>query len=94
MLFVSFFKSNNLKFHRFLDLFSSPTRMSSIGFAFILDGYFYGTQGLMRKGTNYETFNFLRGVIPTPTITYNGTTKQENVYEIAEAEPNSTINLD
>lgn len=77
---------------RYSDLPQSSINYKA-GFSFILDGYFYGTQGLMKKGTNYETFNFLRGVIPTPTITYNGTTKQENVYEIAEAEPNSTINL-
>lgn len=83
---------NQLTAIRYSDLPQSSVNYKA-GFAFILDGYFYGTQGLMSKGTNYEIFNFLRGVIPTPTVTYNGTTKQENVYEIVEAEPNATINL-
>ncbi len=83
---------NQLTAIKYSDLPQSSVSYKA-GFSFVLDGYFYGTQGLMSKGTNYETFNFLRGVIPTPTVTYNGTTKQENIYEVVEVEPDSIINL-
>ena len=48
---------------------------------FVLDGYFYGTQGLLAADkANAETFNTLRGVIPTPTVGYDGTTQTTNEY--------------
>lgn len=64
------------------------------GFGFVLDGYFYGTQGLMSSGTNYEIFNLLRGVLPTPTETYNGSTeKVTNIYAIEKSPIGTTITL-
>ena len=56
-------------------------------FGFVFDGYFYGTQGLKSEAT----FDFLRGVIPTPTESYNGTTKVTNVYQISEGEGEITL---
>ena len=50
---------------------------------FVLDGYFYGTQGLLATSkTNYETFNALRATIPTPTKGYDGTTLSNNEYVV------------
>ena len=45
------------------------------GFAFVLDGYFYGTQGLMSSGNNKDIFNQLRGLIPTMETGYIDPTK-------------------
>ena len=50
---------------------------------FVLDGYFYGTQGLLASTkANYEVFNALRATIPTPTVGYVGSTSSTNVYEV------------
>ena len=51
---------------------------------FVLDGYFYGTQGLLAATkANADTFNALRGTIPTPTVGYDGTTETTNEYMIS-----------
>ena len=47
---------------------------------FVLDGYFYGTQGLR----NDATFDTLRGLIPTPTVGYEGSVSSENTYVVTE----------
>ena len=50
---------------------------------FVLDGYFYGTQGLLATtNANAPTFNALRGTIPTPTQGYVGSTSSTNDYQI------------
>ena len=47
---------------------------------FVIDGYFYGTQGLLASSkANYETFNALRGTIPTPTVGYEPWLPEEHV---------------
>ena len=62
------------------------------GFAFVFDGYFYGTQGLKANTfTNYEIFNSGRESIPTPTIGYVSGEKVENTYEIYDV--NGTVKL-
>lgn len=63
------------------------------GFGFVLDGYFYGTQGLMKSGTNYEVFNALRALIPTPTIAYNGSSIVTNTYEVSVVDKGQTLQL-
>ncbi len=61
---------------------------------FVLDGYFYGTQGLLASSSNnYETFNVLRATIPTPTIGYEGSNSSTNEYVISKATKGTTINL-
>ena len=55
---------------------------------FVLDGYFYGTQGL--KG---GTFDALRGTIPTPTVGYVGSTSSKNTYEVLSAAAGTTVKL-
>ena len=53
------------------------------GAGFVLDGYFYGTQGLLASSKpNYQEFNALRAVIPTPTVSYEGTTATTNEYVV------------
>lgn len=48
----------------------------------------------MSSGTNYEIFNLLRGVLPTPTETYNGSTeKVTNIYAIEKSPIGTTITL-
>ena len=55
------------------------------GAGFVLDGYFYGTQGLLATSkANYAEFNALRAVIPTPTVSYEGSTPTENSYLVTE----------
>ena len=56
---------------------------------FVLDGYFYGTQGLR----NDATFDGLRGLIPTPTVGYDVTTPSENVYVVTEGVVGTPLNL-
>ena len=42
-------------------------------FGFALDSYFFGSAGLADTSTeNYETYNYLRSVVCTPNISYNG----------------------
>ena len=61
---------------------------------FVLDGYFYGTQGLLADSKpNYETFNALRSSIPTPTVGYVGSESSTNVYEILTGKVGSEIKL-
>ena len=51
------------------------------GAGFVLDGYFYGTQGLLATSKEgYQTFNALRALIPTPTVGYEGSTSSTNEY--------------
>ena len=55
------------------------------GAGFVLDGYFYGTQGLLASSkANYQEFNALRALIPTPTVGYNNTTATQNTYLVSE----------
>lgn len=61
---------------------------------FVLDGYFYGTQGLLASSKpNYETFNSLRGTIPTPTVGYEGSTSSTNAYEILSGVVGTPVEL-
>ena len=61
---------------------------------FVLDGYFYGTQGLLASSKpNYETFNALRATIPTPTVGYVGTEQTSNTYEVLSGKTGETIKL-
>ena len=62
------------------------------GFAFVFDGYLYGTQGLKASTvTNYEIFNSARASIPTPTVGYVSGQKVENAYEVYDV--NGTVKL-
>ena len=61
---------------------------------FVLDGYFYGTQGLLASTkANYEVFNALRATIPTPTVGYEGSQSSTNVYEVFTGKVGTTIQL-
>ena len=52
---------------------------------YVLDGYFYGTQGLLADTkANYDVFNALRATIPTPTVGYDGKTQTTNDYVITD----------
>ena len=55
---------------------------------FVLDGYFYGTQGL--KG---GTFDALRGTIPTPTVGYVGSTSSTNEYVVLNGVVGTAVKL-
>ena len=55
------------------------------GAGFVLDGYFYGTQGLLASSkANYQEFNALRALIPTPTVGYDNSTATQNTYLVSE----------
>ncbi len=73
----------------------TPTDSNYKGcFGFILDGYFYGTQGLLSSTkTGYETYNYLRSVVPTPTTGYNGTEIVHHEYQIDTALKGTSITL-
>ena len=61
---------------------------------FVLDGYFYGTQGLLASSKpNYETFNALRGTIPTPTVGYVGSESTTNVYVVTDGKVGTAVQL-
>ncbi|MBR2892073.1 MAG: InlB B-repeat-containing protein [Bacilli bacterium] len=61
---------------------------------FVLDGYFYGTQGLLATDkANAETFNALRAVIPTPTVGYVGSTSSTNSYQISTGKVGTLVKL-
>ena len=63
-------------------------------FGFVLDGYFYGTQGLLASSKpNYETFNALRGTIPTPTVGYVGSVSSTNEYQILTGKVGTQVML-
>lgn len=63
-------------------------------FGFVLDGYFYGTQGLLASSKpNYETFNALRGTIPTPTVGYVGSASSTNEYQILTGKVGTQVML-
>lgn len=63
-------------------------------FGFVLDGYFYGTQGLLASSkTGYETFNYLRSVVPTPTTGYNGKTVLTRDYTVTTAVRGDKVTL-
>ena len=63
-------------------------------FGFVLDGYFYGTQGLLASSKpNYETFNALRGTIPTPTVGYVGSVSSTNEYQILTGKVGTEVML-
>ena len=64
------------------------------GAGFVLDGYFYGTQGLVDETEpGGKEFNALRSFIPTPTKGHDGTKEYTTVYEVLEGELNTTITL-
>jgi len=64
------------------------------GAGFVLDGYFYGTQGLLATSkANYAEFNALRAVIPTPTVSYEGSTPTENSYLVTEGVGGTELKL-
>ena len=61
---------------------------------FVLDGYFYGTQGLLASSKpNYQTFNALRGTIPTPTVGYVGSTSSTNEYLVTSGIVGTPVNV-
>ena len=61
---------------------------------FVLDGYFYGTQGLLAASkANADTFNSLRGTIPTPTAGYVGSTSSTNDYVVSSGVTGTSVNL-
>ena len=61
---------------------------------FVLDGYFYGTQGLLASSKpNYEVFNALRATIPTPTVGYDGANSSTNDYVVTSADKETIIKL-
>ncbi len=61
---------------------------------FVLDGYFYGTQGLLASTkANYEVFNALRATIPTPTVGYEGSASSTNVYEVLTGKVGTPVQL-
>ena len=61
---------------------------------FVLDGYFYGTQGLLASSKpNYETFNALRGTIPTPTVGYDGSSSSTNEYLVSSGVVGTAVKL-
>ena len=61
---------------------------------FVLDGYFYGTQGLLASSkANYETFNALRGTIPTPTVGYIGSESSTNEYVVSNGVVGTAVKL-
>ena len=64
------------------------------GCGFVLDGYFYGTQGLLATSKdNYATFNALRALIPTPTVGYEGSTSSTNEYVITNGVVGNELKL-
>ena len=61
---------------------------------FVLDGYFYGTQGLLATSkANYEVFNALRATIPTPTVGYVGSVSSTNEYVVTSGVVGTPIKL-
>ena len=61
---------------------------------FVLDGYFYGTQGLLASSKpNYETFNALRAVIPTPSVGYDGSSQTTNEYLVSTGKVGTEVKL-
>ncbi len=63
-------------------------------FGFVLDGYFYGTQGLLSSSSSgYETFNYLRGAIPTPTVGYDGNVSSTNEYLVSSGVVGTAVKL-
>ena len=61
---------------------------------FVLDGYFYGTQGLLASSKpNYETFNALREVIPTPSVGYVGSSQTTNEYLVSTGKVGTEVKL-
>ncbi|MBR6515347.1 MAG: InlB B-repeat-containing protein [Bacilli bacterium] len=64
------------------------------GAGFVLDGYFYGTQGLLASSkANYQEFNALRASIPTPTVGYDNTTATQNTYLVSEGVVGTELKL-
>ena len=61
---------------------------------FVLDGYFYGTQGLLASTkANYEIFNALRATIPTPTVGYDGSSSSTNEYVVSNGVVGTPVKL-
>ena len=61
---------------------------------FVLDGYFYGTQGLLSSSNaNASVFNALRATIPTPTLGYVGSDSTTNEYQILTGVVGINVNL-
>ena len=61
---------------------------------FVLDGYFYGTQGLLEtSNANAPKFNALRGTIPTPQVGYFGYTAATNDYQLLAGTVGNPIRL-
>ena len=64
------------------------------GAGFVLDGYFYGTQGLLASSkANYQEFNALRALIPTPTVGYDNSTATQNTYLVTEGVVGTELKL-
>ncbi len=61
---------------------------------FVLDGYFYGTQGLLAASkANADTFNALRATIPTPTVGYEGSNSSTNDYVVSTGKVGTDVEL-
>ena len=61
---------------------------------FVLDGYFYGTQGLLASSKpNYEVFNALRATIPTPTVGFEGSEAILNLYQVFAGKVGTSVQL-
>ena len=82
-----------------LTLYKYPTvattaKSFKAGAGFVLDGYFYGTQGLLASSKeHYAEFNALRASIPTPTVGYENTTQTTNTYLVSEGKVGTALNL-
>ena len=64
------------------------------GAGFVLDGYFYGTQGLLANTkANYAEFNALRALIPTPTVGYDVSNQTTNSYVVTEGVGGTELKL-
>ena len=75
------------------DITTSSTKFKG-ALGFVLDGYFYGTQGLLSADkANAATFNSLRGTIPTPTVGYVGSTSSTNDYIVSSGITGISVNL-
>ena len=75
------------------DITTSSTNFKG-ALGFVLDGYFYGTQGLLSADkANAATFNSLRGTIPTPTVGYVGSTSSTNDYVVSSGVTGISVNL-
>ncbi len=78
-------KYENLLFHikQMTDInYSDVTDIGKYktSFGFTMDTYFFGSSDLIDGKENFETYNYLRSVVVTSSVLYQGINKADNIY--------------